>query len=450
MAMAKFYYNSAPAHRAYPTRKVTLGQALHSTLGDPLTSNRRTINKFFDPRGAETCQLCMGMTKLEQGSLWNTMPCHTHERRMEVYFYFRLRPDAAVFHMMGEPQETRHIVVHNEQAVIFAKLVDPFRRRHASYSFIWGMVGENQTFDDMDQVRSPTCAERQEQEHMFDLSGKVAVVTGCDTGLGQGMALALAQAGCDIVGVNIVPPSETAAAVERMGRRFHDIAADLGTAAAEDVVARATAAFGRIDILVNNAGIIRRADALEFTEKDWDDVIAVNLKAVFFLAQAAARQFIRQQKRTARGRIINVASLLSFQGGIRVPSYTAAKSGVLGLTRLLANEWAKYGITVNAIAPGYMATNNTAPLRADPVRSKEILDRIPLAAGGCRRILRGRWCSWPRTPRPMSPATPWRSMVAGWHGELGRHGTQAKQASPARKRLSRSRERPSTEPRNQK
>ena len=221
---------------------------------------------------------------------------------------------------------------------------------------------------------------------MFDLSGKVAIVTGCDTGLGQGMALALAQNGCDIVGVNIVPPSETAAVVHRMGRRFHDIAADLSVASAEEVVTRATAAFGRIDILVNNAGIIRRADALEFTEKDWDDVIAVNLKAVFFLSQAAARQFIRQK---TPGRIINIASLLSFQGGIRVPSYTAAKSGVAGLTRLLANEWAQYGITVNAIAPGYMATNNTAPLRADPVRSAEILGRIPLGRWGLPADLAG-------------------------------------------------------------
>jgi 2-deoxy-D-gluconate 3-dehydrogenase len=221
---------------------------------------------------------------------------------------------------------------------------------------------------------------------MFDLNGKVAVVTGCNTGLGQGMALALARAGCDIVGVNIVPATETATELERMGRRFRDIAADLGIAVAEDVVARATDSFGRIDILVNNAGIIRRADALEFTEQDWDEVIAVNLKAVFFMAQAAARQFIRQK---TAGRIINVASLLSFQGGIRVPSYTASKSGVAGLTRLLANEWAKYGITVNAIAPGYMATNNTAPLRADPARSKEILDRIPLGRWGLPADLAG-------------------------------------------------------------
>ncbi len=226
---------------------------------------------------------------------------------------------------------------------------------------------------------------------MFDLTGKVAVVTGCNTGLGQGMALALAQAGCDIVGLNIVPADATATAAKRMGRRFQDIATDLSTAKAEDLIARATAAFGRVDILVNNAGIIRRADALEFSERDWDAVIAVNLKAVFFLAQAAARQFIRQQTagQSRGGRIINTASLLSFQGGIRVPSYTAAKSGVLGLTRLLANEWAKYGITVNAIAPGYMDTDNTIALRADAARSKEILDRIPMGRWGLPADLAG-------------------------------------------------------------
>jgi 2-deoxy-D-gluconate 3-dehydrogenase len=226
---------------------------------------------------------------------------------------------------------------------------------------------------------------------MFDLKGKVAVVTGCNTGLGQGMALALAQAGCDIVGLNIVPADETGTAAKGMGRRFQDIATDLSTAKAEDLIARATAAFGRIDILVNNAGIIRRADALEFSEREWDDVIAVNLKAVFFLAQATARQFIRQQKagQSKGGRIINTASLLSFQGGIRVPSYTAAKSGVLGLTRLLANEWAQYGITVNAIAPGYMDTDNTTALRADAARSAEILARIPMGRWGLPADLAG-------------------------------------------------------------
>jgi 2-deoxy-D-gluconate 3-dehydrogenase len=138
-------------------------------------------------------------------------------------------------------------------------------------------------------------------------------------------------------------------------------------------------AMGRIDILVNNAGIIRRDDSLTFSEKDWDDVINTNLKSVFFLAQAAARQFIAQG---GGGRIINIASLLSFQGGIRVPAYTASKSGVVGLTRLLACEWAKHGINVNAIAPGYMETNNTTALRADPERNRAILERIPAGRWG--------------------------------------------------------------------
>jgi 2-deoxy-D-gluconate 3-dehydrogenase len=154
----------------------------------------------------------------------------------------------------------------------------------------------------------------------------------------------------------------------------------------ERIIGEAVTTYGRIDILVNNAGIIRRADALEFTEQDWDDVMAINIKAVFFLSQAAARQFVKQG---AGGKIISIASMLSFQGGIRVPSYTASKSGVVGLTRLLANEWAKHGINVNAIAPGYMATNNTAPLRADPARSQEILARIPAGRWGLPDDLKG-------------------------------------------------------------
>jgi 4-deoxy-L-threo-5-hexosulose-uronate ketol-isomerase len=149
---AKLYYNSAPAHRALPTRRLTLADAASVTLGDAASANRRTIHKFLVPEVIETCQLCMGMTKLEEGSLWNTMPCHTHDRRMEVYLYFNMAPGAAVFHMMGEPQQTRHIMVHNEQVVI-----SPSWSIHAgvgtrAYTFIWGMVGENQTFDDMDQV----------------------------------------------------------------------------------------------------------------------------------------------------------------------------------------------------------------------------------------------------------------------------------------------------------
>lgn len=221
----------------------------------------------------------------------------------------------------------------------------------------------------------------------FSLQGKVALVTGCDTGLGQGMAVGLAQAGCDIVGVNIVEPTETIEKITALGRRFLSLTADLrDTSVIADVVKRASTEFGHIDILVNNAGIIRRQDALEFSEKDWDDVMNLNIKTVFFMSQAVAHQFIAQGK---GGKIINIASMLSFQGGIRVPSYTASKSAVMGVTRLLANEWAKHKINVNAIAPGYMATNNTQQLRADEARSEEILGRIPAGRWGLPEDLMG-------------------------------------------------------------
>ncbi|MCT7309023.1 MULTISPECIES: 2-dehydro-3-deoxy-D-gluconate 5-dehydrogenase KduD [Ralstonia] len=222
---------------------------------------------------------------------------------------------------------------------------------------------------------------------LFDLTGKVAIVTGSNTGLGAGMATALAAAGCDIVGANRSDPAETAARVEAAGRRFVDVRADLSSLQPIDsIVEAAMDTFGRVDVLVNNAGIIRRCDALEFSEADWDAVIDVNLKGVFFLSQAVARQFVQQG---GRGKIINVASMLSFQGGIRVPSYTASKSGVLGLTRLLANEWAGRGINVNAIAPGYMETDNTAQLREDRQRSEEILARIPAGRWGVPDDLAG-------------------------------------------------------------
>jgi 2-deoxy-D-gluconate 3-dehydrogenase len=221
----------------------------------------------------------------------------------------------------------------------------------------------------------------------FSLQGKVAVVTGCDTGLGQGMALGLAQAGCDIVGINVVEPTETIAKVAELGRRFLSLKADLSNLdVLPSLVERAVAEFGHIDILVNNAGIIRRQDALEFSEKDWDDVMNLNIKTVFFMSQAVARQFIAQGK---GGKIINIASMLSYQGGIRVPSYTASKSAVMGVTRLLANEWASYGINVNALAPGYMATNNTRQLRDDQARSEAILERIPAGRWGLPEDLMG-------------------------------------------------------------
>ncbi len=214
----------------------------------------------------------------------------------------------------------------------------------------------------------------------FDLAGKVALVTGCNTGLGQGMALGLAQAGCDIIGVNVSAPDKTVEQVTALGRRFLDLRADLSSIKGiPQLIETAVGEFGHIDVLVNNAGIIRREDAIDFSEKNWDDVMNVNSKTLFFISQAVARQFIKQGN---GGKIINIASMLSYQGGIRVPSYTASKSAVMGITRLMANEWAKHKINVNAIAPGYMATNNTEQLRADEDRSKEILERIPAGRWG--------------------------------------------------------------------
>lgn len=221
----------------------------------------------------------------------------------------------------------------------------------------------------------------------FDLKDKVAIVTGCSRGLGQGMAVALAQAGADIVGVNMSDPDATRKSVEAIGRRFHTVQANLmSTEQLESIVEETVRIFGKVDILVNNAGTIRREDAIHFSEKDWDDVMNVNLKTVFFFSQAVAKQFMAQG---SGGKIINIASMLSFQGGIRVPSYTASKSGVMGITRSCANEWAKDNINVNAIAPGYMATDNTAPLRADENRSKEILNRIPADRWGIPEDLAG-------------------------------------------------------------
>lgn len=213
----------------------------------------------------------------------------------------------------------------------------------------------------------------------FDLSGKVAVVTGANTGIGQGIALALAAAGADIAAVGRTPAEETAAQVRALGRRAELIGADLSTIEPVGrVVSETLDRLGGLDILVNNAGVIRRADSLEFTEDDWDAVIDTNLKSVFFLCQAAARHMVAANG----GKIVNIASMLTFQGGIRVPSYTASKSGIGGLTKILANEWAAKGINVNAIAPGYIATNNTAALQADEGRNRQILERIPAGRWG--------------------------------------------------------------------
>jgi 2-dehydro-3-deoxy-D-gluconate 5-dehydrogenase len=220
----------------------------------------------------------------------------------------------------------------------------------------------------------------------FDLTGRVAVVTGANTGIGRGIAEALAAAGADIAAIGRSDPADTLATVKSLGRRGIWVKADFGAKPDHAaVVGEVVAKLGGLHILVNNAGTIRRNNAIDFTEADWDAVLDVNLKSVFFLSQAAARHMIP----AGGGKIINIASMLSFQGGIRVPSYTASKSGIAGLTKLLANEWAVSGINVNAIAPGYFATNNTVALQADAKRNAEILGRIPAGRWGDPKDLGG-------------------------------------------------------------
>ena len=212
--------------------------------------------------------------------------------------------------------------------------------------------------------------------NLFSLNGKNAVVTGANTGLGQGICVALAAAGAHVFGV----ADETAAKIAAEGGQFTEVRADLSDFAAIDsILEQVHAHADRIDILVNNAGIIKRCDAIDVTPENWDAVDFLNEKMVFFLSQAVAKQWVADKK---GGKIINIASMLSFQGGIRVPAYTSSKSAVMGMTKALANEWAKYGINVNSIAPGYMATNNTNQLRQDEDRSEEILARIPAGRWG--------------------------------------------------------------------
>ncbi len=221
----------------------------------------------------------------------------------------------------------------------------------------------------------------------FKLDGKVAIVTGASRGLGQGMAVGLAEAGADLALVDILDMSDSKKQIESLGRKCITISADLSKSdCVDEIVSTTVKQLGGIDILFNNAGIIRRAEFTEFSEKDWDDVMNVNIRTVFFLSQAVAKVMIEQDR---GGKIINTASLLSFQGGILVPSYAASKSAVMGLTRLMACELAKYKINVNAIAPGYMATENTRPLRENPQRSKAILERIPAGRWGVPEDLKG-------------------------------------------------------------
>lgn len=221
----------------------------------------------------------------------------------------------------------------------------------------------------------------------FKLLGKVAIVTGPRRGLGLGIAEGLAEAGADIVGVGPNTMFETREKIEKLGRNFLEINIDLSDENVHSKILENTLErFGKVDILVNNAGIIRRENFEDFNLRDWDDVMRLNIRSVFLLSQAVVKQFIKQGN---GGKIINIASLLSFQGGIRTAPYTASKSAIAGLTKLMANELAKYRINVNAIAPGYMATDNTKDLREDEVRSKEILSRIPFGRWGTPKDLKG-------------------------------------------------------------
>jgi 2-dehydro-3-deoxy-D-gluconate 5-dehydrogenase len=218
---------------------------------------------------------------------------------------------------------------------------------------------------------------------LFDLTGQVAIVTGANTGIGQAIAIALAGAGADIALVGRTPAEETNKRISAMGRRALNVAADLTTIEpVSRVVAETVTNLGGLNILVNNAGIIRRNDSIDFTESDWDAVMDTNLKSLFFLSQAAARHMITNAMEKRKGKIINIASMLSFQGGVRVPSYTASKSGVGGLTKAMANEWSSKGINVNAIAPGYIQTNNTLALQNDAARNQQIVARIPAGRWG--------------------------------------------------------------------
>ncbi len=223
----------------------------------------------------------------------------------------------------------------------------------------------------------------------FRLDGRVALVTGAAQGLGRAMALGLAEAGAEVAVLDRVPPTDTAAAITTLGRQAAPLTQDVAAMTPEraaEIVAECAARLGRVDILVNNAGIIRRAPALEFPAADWHSVLDINLNSGFFLAQAAARHMVAAGR---GGKIINVASMLSFQGGLVVASYTAAKSAIAGLTRALANEWAPLGINVNAIAPGYMATEVTAGIRHDAKRNQSILDRLPAGRWGEPADLQG-------------------------------------------------------------
>jgi 4-deoxy-L-threo-5-hexosulose-uronate ketol-isomerase len=317
-----FYLLSAPAHRlARPC--TSRDMAKRCILGSAEESNARTINQYVHPDVCDSCQLLVGLTMFEPGSVWNTMPAHVHDRRMEVYLYFGMEEATRVSSISwASPSETRHVVLKNHDAVLSPGWSIHSGAGTGRYCLHLG-DGRRQ----YELHRHGQGADGKPKMNPFDLSGRCALVTGANTGIGQAIAAGLANAGADIIGVGRSAMEDTAAQVTAAGRVFHPLLADLSRIdEVRAVIARAVCAVRQYpDILVNNAGIIRRADTIDFTEEDWDAVMDTNLKSAFFLCQSFARRAMAEK---LPAKIINIASLLSFQGGIRVASYTAAKAAL--------------------------------------------------------------------------------------------------------------------------
>jgi 2-deoxy-D-gluconate 3-dehydrogenase len=376
---ASFYLVSTPAHASHPTRRAGLAEAEPVSLGSAEGSNERTIYKYIHANGIASCQLVLGVTVLAPGSMWNTMPCHVHDRRTEVYFYFDLRRGhlAAVVGALRVRHAQLRVRVgdgRGEPGVRGRR----GRRRAGPAMTSPDPAGPDPAGPDPAGPDPAGFGAAGFGAAGFGLAGRVALVTGAGKGIGRALAVGLARAGADLVlhARRDADLDDVADEVRRAGGRAEHWVQDL--AAPPEALAASASALGDVDILVNNAGVIHRGAAVHQTYETWRSVIAVNLDAVFVLTRTLGAGMLAR----GRGKVITVASLLSFQGGLNVAAYTASKHAVAGLTRALANEWSAQGVQVNAIAPGYIETANTGPLRADTQRERAIRDRIPAGRWG--------------------------------------------------------------------